>query len=205
MTNLREKKKHERKQRIFSAAFKLIEEKGFDETSMTDIAARAELAVGTLYNYFPSKNDLILAIFDRDHQKFIVKVKKNIEIIKNSEDNGLTILKNILLEFISDFIFLNKKTMRQVLVAFFSSEEHLQEGIRMDLQIIELLKQILDILKKDNKIAMDIQTDLIAETIYGLVFEQIIMYSMIPEIRKQTLQNNLQKQIEILYQGIQPK
>jgi len=62
MTGLREKKKSERKDRIFSAAVELFNEKGFSKTSMQDIADKADLAVGTLYNYFPSKNDLLLDI-----------------------------------------------------------------------------------------------------------------------------------------------
>ena len=47
------------------AAANLFAEKGFHRTTTRDIAEAADVAEGTLYNYFASKEDLLLGIMDR--------------------------------------------------------------------------------------------------------------------------------------------
>ena len=63
---LRARQKQERERRILKAAEQLFARKGFAGVAMEDVAARAGLAVGTLYNYFPSKLALLLAILRRE-------------------------------------------------------------------------------------------------------------------------------------------
>jgi AcrR family transcriptional regulator len=46
--------------RIFAAAFACLSEKGFDRTTMDDVAVRAGVARATLYYYFRGKDDLFL-------------------------------------------------------------------------------------------------------------------------------------------------
>ena len=62
MAGLREEKKLDRRQRIAEAARSLFEKRGFDAATMEMIAEKAGLGVGTLYNYYPSKSDLLLGI-----------------------------------------------------------------------------------------------------------------------------------------------
>lgn len=56
--------KRETGQRILEAAHKLFCSKGFHQTTTRDLAAEASIATGTLFNYFPSKEHLALAIVD---------------------------------------------------------------------------------------------------------------------------------------------
>lgn len=51
----RTRKRNERRERVFDAAIALFVERGFDETSMDDIAERAGLARTTVFNHFPRK------------------------------------------------------------------------------------------------------------------------------------------------------
>ncbi|MDL5159749.1 TetR/AcrR family transcriptional regulator [Actinomycetospora termitidis] len=51
----RTRKRHERRDRVYAAAIALFVERGFDETSMDDIAARAGLARTTVFNHFSRK------------------------------------------------------------------------------------------------------------------------------------------------------
>ena len=59
----------ERKSQIITAAEDVFTQKGFDEARMDDIAEETGLSKGTLYNYFKSKDDLIIAILDRIFQR----------------------------------------------------------------------------------------------------------------------------------------
>ncbi|MFN8428194.1 MAG: TetR/AcrR family transcriptional regulator [Anaerolineales bacterium] len=55
----------ERKAQIINAAEDVFTQKGFNEARMDDIADKTGLSKGTLYLYFKSKDDLIIAILDR--------------------------------------------------------------------------------------------------------------------------------------------
>ena len=59
----------ERKSQIINAAEDVFTKKGFAEARMDDIAEETGLSKGTLYNYFKSKDDLIIAILDRIFQR----------------------------------------------------------------------------------------------------------------------------------------
>ncbi|MBS3741691.1 MAG: TetR/AcrR family transcriptional regulator [Candidatus Cloacimonetes bacterium] len=205
MRNLTKKKKQERRQRIFSNAVYLLKKKGFTNTSMLDIAEKSNLAVGTLYNYYPSKNDLIIAIFNRENQKFLRKINNKLKNLLQSDKNARSIILEVVLQFFNDLIFLSKKNMREIMTALFSSEDYLQKGMEEDLRLISLIEQCLENLKTKNKIKKNIDTNLTAEIIYGIVFEQFIMYCMIPELKKRELRKRLHQQIKILFYGIKPE
>jgi len=65
MTTLRERQRERRRTIILDAAEALISEKGFEETSVEEIADRAEVGIATVYNYFGTKVDLLHAVFER--------------------------------------------------------------------------------------------------------------------------------------------
>lgn len=58
-------KAEETKARIVDAALELFRDKGFDETTMRDIAGNADVATGAAYYYFRSKEDLVMAFYMR--------------------------------------------------------------------------------------------------------------------------------------------
>jgi AcrR family transcriptional regulator len=56
----RERQKH--RDEILAAAVRLFAEKGYHNVSMQEIATEAQFATGTLYNFFPSKEELYLTL-----------------------------------------------------------------------------------------------------------------------------------------------
>lgn len=58
------------KQAILDAAEDVFSRAGFHEAKMADIAERAGVATGTLYNYFKSKDHVFEALSERSHQAF---------------------------------------------------------------------------------------------------------------------------------------
>jgi AcrR family transcriptional regulator len=55
---LRERKKQQTRQLIADAAWRLFADRGFDEVTVAEVARQAEVAVATVFNYFPAKEDL---------------------------------------------------------------------------------------------------------------------------------------------------
>jgi AcrR family transcriptional regulator len=58
----RQRRKQARPQELLEAALALFVEKGFSATRSEEVAARAGVSKGTLYRYFPSKEDLFKAV-----------------------------------------------------------------------------------------------------------------------------------------------
>jgi AcrR family transcriptional regulator len=64
-TGLRELKKARTRRLIADTAARLFAERGYEQVAVTDVARQAEVAEQTVYNYFPSKEQLVI---DRDQE-----------------------------------------------------------------------------------------------------------------------------------------
>ncbi|MBX5449717.1 TetR/AcrR family transcriptional regulator [Thermogemmatispora sp.] len=71
----KEKQRQEREALILQAAEEVFCEKGYHEASIDEIAARVGIAKGTVYLHFPSKEDLLAALFRRDTEQVIAEVE----------------------------------------------------------------------------------------------------------------------------------
>ncbi len=69
--SLKEKQRQERESLILKAAEEVLLEKGYHETSIDEIAAHVGIAKGTVYLHFPSKENLVIAIFEREMQQLM--------------------------------------------------------------------------------------------------------------------------------------
>ncbi|GAA3842949.1 TetR/AcrR family transcriptional regulator [Streptomyces phyllanthi] len=75
-TGLRARKKARTRDAIADAAISLFLAHGFDQVSVSDIAAVAEVSKPTLFRYFPTKEDLVLHRF-ADHHGEAARVVRN--------------------------------------------------------------------------------------------------------------------------------
>ncbi|MGA9227687.1 MAG: helix-turn-helix domain-containing protein, partial [Mesobacillus sp.] len=60
---------NDRKQLVIDKAHDLFIEKGYQATSLQEILEYSGISKGTFYNYFSSKNELLIAIFKNTYQK----------------------------------------------------------------------------------------------------------------------------------------
>jgi TetR/AcrR family transcriptional regulator, fatty acid metabolism regulator protein len=78
--SLKEKQRQEREALILQAAEAVLLEKGYHEMSIDEIAARVGIAKGTVYLHFPSKEELVLALVERDTQRLLDIVQSNVSL-----------------------------------------------------------------------------------------------------------------------------
>ncbi|WP_334072639.1 TetR/AcrR family transcriptional regulator [Paenibacillus sp. A14] len=73
------------KQDIIRSASKMLKEKGFQATSIQEIAQDCSIAKGSVYKYFPSKEDLMCAVFDECQTAYFDQA----EFLKQTETGTL--------------------------------------------------------------------------------------------------------------------
>lgn len=74
----KERERERLRQEILEAAELEFAQSGYRDTSMNAIAGRVELAVGTLYNFFPSKDALFISLLDAKATEFFRKVEAEV-------------------------------------------------------------------------------------------------------------------------------
>src|SRR5688572_13883242 len=86
------------RQRLYATALRLIAARGYEATTLRDIAKEASVSVGLLYRYFPSKQAVVIALYDelsaeyarraadmprgRWRDRFIFALKTSLEVLE---------------------------------------------------------------------------------------------------------------------------
>lgn len=73
MTGLRARQKADKTDRMLQAAARLFRDQGYEAAHIEDIAAAAEVSVGTFYNYFGTKGDVLLACVSMEVEEVLAQ------------------------------------------------------------------------------------------------------------------------------------
>ncbi len=106
-----EEKVQDKKALVLQATLELISEQGFYGTPMSQIAKKANVAVGTIYIYFPNKEDLINTLYIDVKTRLAQYVLKNYSEGMHIKEGFLILLHNIADYFIErpmEFIFIEQ-------------------------------------------------------------------------------------------------
>lgn len=79
MKSKKNQRKQNRRLQIIDAAIKVIAEYGYHSAKMTNIAAAAGVADGTIYNYFESKEQVLICIFEEKMTDLIALAKEQLQ------------------------------------------------------------------------------------------------------------------------------
>lgn len=110
----------EKRSRILETAIELAEKGGFDNVRLRDVAAQADVALGTLYKRFPSKESILIAALELEAEKLEKKLSKK-------PVDGATPVERVLAFFdgASRTLFRKPNLGRAVLRALTSGDESL--------------------------------------------------------------------------------
>lgn len=121
---------------------------GFKKTSMDDVARKAQIAKGTIYNYFKNKDDLIRYVMKKDGDTLISKIKEGILNQKTPQQKfrEMVIIK---IKFFKElrllFSVAHKTTIEFLPIAMEFLpviENEVKEKIRAEVEIVEgILKE----------------------------------------------------------------
>jgi AcrR family transcriptional regulator len=139
---------NERKQHVIKMAHKLFIEKGFQSTSIQDILEQSGISKGTFYNYFSSKNELLIALIRVIYSK--MEQERNELLIGKDPSNIDVFVKQIELQMKTNR---TNKLISLFEEVYFSRDDELKEFItRGQLRIIKwIYLRFIDIFGEDKK------------------------------------------------------
>lgn len=89
--NRRERRRHERREAILEAAATVFGQKGAHAATMDEVAEAADVSKGTVYLYFPSKDELFLALAHRPLDAVLARFEE----LTGDDVDGLTLLQRL--------------------------------------------------------------------------------------------------------------
>ena len=128
---------------ILSEAKKILENEGYSQISIRRVAKECGIAVGTIYNYFPTKKGLIIEMMTDFWEEYFC----NIEPILNSQEGFYIKLKKLFSD-LAQFI----KRFREIWLhhELYSSPDYIESGLkRKNLYIDQLIGIIEELLVKE--------------------------------------------------------
>ena len=117
---------NDRKQQVINKAHQLFIDKGFQATSIQDILEYSGISKGTFYNYFSSKNELLIAIFKNVFKQ--VEQGRNELLIGQDPSNIEIFIKQIEIQLKTNY---ENKLISLFEEVYFSKDEELKQYIKI--------------------------------------------------------------------------
>jgi AcrR family transcriptional regulator len=120
---LTEEQQQRRRKEIFDASVHLFLENGFNETSMREIARAAGMGKSTLYDYFKSKDEILISYFEDEIRKITENAQKIIEQELSATEKLKKIMESHLVYLVDKKLFYLKLTVEAQRLALESQQQ----------------------------------------------------------------------------------
>lgn len=156
---------------ILKEAKLIAEEEGLSKVNIRKVAKNSDVAIGTVYNYFPSKSDLLIAVVENFWNTAFSDINWR-EELEDDFFNNLRIIYDILYIKLSKF----KKNWLKELGMLKSEEKDLGRQ-REELYFKKIHKNIMYLMKVDDNINRDLwDEEFSREEMAEFIFENMLNY-----------------------------
>ena len=196
---LRQVKKERTRNAILESARVLFFNYGYGSTTIEAIAEKAEVAVGTVYNYFESKSAIILAITAEDTSDAL---DKEVSIPENC--TGFEGVKLYVYTFMQSLSVYPRKLICELMREAWSSDNSLSSDlIRQDLTLLGGLSTVLKELRDSNRIKSDTDIEHSALVIYGAVNTVLMWYATDENLSSEQILESLDNMLAVIFAGLE--
>lgn len=194
---LQEKKKLKRRKRMLASATKLFQDRGYADTTINDIANNADVGVGTIYNYFSSKNEILLNIVAD-----IFIEKKPDEILY--EDDPVKSIFSYLNSYLDELSIFDKEIWRDWFAALFQERNLFERAFELDMKVVGELAGICEKMQTKNMITQEVPALDIAKLLYSPFISLMMSYIMLVEMDMDSAKREFESQVELIFRGLRP-
>jgi AcrR family transcriptional regulator len=201
MAGLRERQKEKRFQAIIKAALLLIKEKGYGSTSIEEIAGKAEVGVGTVYNYFHTKAEIILEIYRRDVDLIL---KNGKEIIIEPCQNYPQMTAKLLISYAAGYYAGREKSLLREIYSVVMSEQSLacKELLQLDNLLVEQLANLLIEAQQKEQIRSQVSALDAAGLLFSVTANDLLVFITDEEMKFSELEAIIQRHIQLVFEGL---
>src|SRR6266513_762623 len=184
----RQRRSADIRERLFRAALDLFAQKGFAETTVEDITEAADLGKGTFFNYFPSKDHILLAFGEMQ----LSKLEAAIEMARRTGDPMPEFLRSLGVRMTHEPTR-NPAIIRALLQAYLSTTP--VRAAMMDLQrrVHALHSQMIQLGQDRGEIP-----NVFRQTIFGT----LLIWSLYGDA---TLHSRIETAFNLLWSGLAPR
>ncbi|MFQ5418158.1 MAG: TetR/AcrR family transcriptional regulator [Myxococcota bacterium] len=202
MAGRREQQKRDRERRILCAAAHLFGTKGYAETAMEDVAVRARLAVGTLYNYFRSKSELLLAILRRETEQLLAAGQPQVD---DPSEDPTDAIAGVIDAYLDVFAHHDRKLWRDLFAAAIAEPSAIgAAAFRADLRLIGQLTSLLEKLRERGGLGAHVEPGRAAITLYSVYIVWFAVFLVDEGVTIERLREEVRRGIEIGVCGLLP-
>jgi len=202
MAQLRERQKATRRRDILIAASTLFRREGYEETRVENIAELAELSTGTIYNYFPTKGDLLLAVVLLDGD---ASLAEGAALIADPPEAPLDAV-NRLMQIYIDYALthLDAKLWCNVMATALSqSRSEFGRGyFNLSRRLTEQLAELVTVLDRRGGLTLTVDAKLAGELLFNTMDHLFMHYITSGEMDREGLAQRLTQQNEALLMGM---
>lgn len=199
MSGLRERKKEKTQEAILQSGSRLFISRGYAKTAMKDIALDCDIGVGTLYNYYESKSELLQEIFRNN--------------LPNVSSQAIEIQQNdslSLQEKMRDLISLSMTVFHQFPRSFYrglfsimANETEISTDVSdkmlgIDEQFMSLVAEMLEREKANGHLSESYPVERSVTLMYSVLAAQIMMYLFDDHVSEEQVLSEILDQIHFL-------
>ena len=194
MSTLRERQKVQRHNRILDAASALFREQGYEAVKMEAIAEAAEVSIGTIYNYYQNKGDLLVAIVSLEVEE-VIKVGKH--VIAKPPNN----LQDAVDELIGGYVqhslkYLSKEMWRQAMAisTIQPASPFGETYAALDVALAQQTRELLETLQELEILSKSVDAASLGEVIFNNTNMNFSNFVKSPKMTMTSLRKTLRRQ-----------
>lgn len=193
----RQRRASQIRERLFRAALDLFAQHGFADTTVENITNAADVGKGTFFNYFPSKDHILLAFADMQ----LAKLQSIIESLRDTRDPFPQFFRTLAVRMTEEPAR-NPSIVRALLLANLSSTP-VREGMRINqARGHKLLSEFVQIGQEHGELRNDLPAGDIAQVFRQTVFGTLLVWSLYGD---DSLAARIRTALDVLWQGLSPR
>ena len=193
----RERHSAERRERLFRAALQLFARKGFEETTVEDITNAADLGKGTFFNYFPSKEHILLAFGEMQ----LGKLKAAFEEMR-ATNMPVPVFMRSLGARMTQEPTRNPAIIRILLQAFLANSALREQMLELQNRVLAIHSEMIRIGQERGEIRNDLSPIVIAQVFRQAIFGTLLIWILHAD---STLLARMEETFEVLWTGLAPR
>lgn len=175
MAGVREKKKQKTRQEILQCAETLFSAKGFHETTMEAIAGAAFVGVGTLYNYYGSKGELLVASMTRLTEEILADAAP---MVVSEHTAAVEAVVDLLQTYQNGLLAVDMALLREVISLAVGNPEAIGRHMyRLDERLMGQLAELLTALQAKGLLATDLDPQASSFLLYGQTMTCLLLWT----------------------------